>query len=203
MVPLSIAARNVTYSPLTLKAATAPTLHPLAAEPIDGDIDIVLHGLTDLAPKPVPQRFRELQAAGGSIEVRQLRLDRPDATVVGTGKLNIKADGKLDGLISVAVVGIDHIVPLIGVDQMIGRGLDRLTGADPANPQGLAALDRLMPGQSGTLRESTNTTLIDSLKKMGQPTEMDKKPAIVLPLRFSDGLIYLGMLPLGEAPPLF
>ena len=38
---------------------------------------------------------------------------------------------------------------------------------------------------------------------MGEPTAIDKRPAIVLPLRFSDGAIYLGMLRVGEAPPLF
>ena len=188
---------------LELKAATAPTLHPLTAEPIEGEIDIVLRGLKDLGPKPWAERFREVQAAGGSIEIKRLRLERPDAMVVGTGMLNINAHGKLDGLIRVAVVGIDHIVPLIGVDQMIGRGLDRLTGADHANAQGLGALDRLVPGLGGAVRESANATLIDNLKKMGQPTEVDKKPAILLPLRFSDGWAYLGMLPLGEVPPLF
>ena len=45
--------------------------------------------------------------------------------------------------------------------------------------------------------------MIENLKKMGEPTEIDHKPAIVLPLRFSDGAIYLGMLPLGDAPALF
>jgi hypothetical protein len=38
---------------------------------------------------------------------------------------------------------------------------------------------------------------------MGQPTSIGNQPAIVLPLRFTDGAIYLGMLRLGEAPPLF
>lgn len=188
---------------LQLKAAAAPTLHPLAAEPIEGEIDTVLRGLKDLGSKPWTERFREIQATGGSIEIKHLRLERPDAIVVGAGTLSLNADGKLDGLIRVAVVGVEHIVPLLGVDQMIGKGLDQLTGTDPAKAQGLGALDRLMPGLSVAVREGTNATLIDSLKKMGQPTEIDKKPAILLPLRFSDGSIYLGMLPLGEVPPLF
>ena len=38
---------------------------------------------------------------------------------------------------------------------------------------------------------------------MGQPTSIDKQPAIVLPLRFADGAIYLGMLRVGEVPSLF
>ena len=38
---------------------------------------------------------------------------------------------------------------------------------------------------------------------MGQPTSIDNQPAIVLPLRFVDGAIYLGMLRIGEVPALF
>ena len=110
--------------------------------------------------------------------------------------------GKLDGLIHVAIAGIENIVPLLGIDRLIGQGIDRLTGGGgPA--QGLGALDRLMPGLSGVVRDSANASMIDNLKKMGQPTEIDKKPAIVLPLRVTDGVIYLGMIPLGVMPPLF
>jgi len=38
---------------------------------------------------------------------------------------------------------------------------------------------------------------------MGEPSSIDNQPAIILPLRFSDGSIYLGMLRVGEAPTLF
>ena len=69
--------------------------------------------------------------------------------------------------------------------------------------RGFGALDRLMPGLGGAVRDTANASLIENLKKMGQPTEIDKKPAIVLPLRFADGSVYLGMMRLGEVPPLF
>jgi hypothetical protein len=187
---------------LHLAAATAPTLHPLAAEPIELELDATLRGFKDLAPKTWAEHLREMQAAGGGIDVKFLRIARSDAMVVGQGTLGINAHGKLDGLISIAVVGIERIVPLLGVDKMIGRGIDRLAGSDNAS-QGLNALDKLVPGLGGALRESANGGLVDNLKKMGQPTEIDKKPAILLPLRFSDGLIYLGMVPVGEVPPLF
>ena len=45
--------------------------------------------------------------------------------------------------------------------------------------------------------------MIDNIKKMGKPTEIDKKPAVALPLRVDDGIIYLGLIPLGVVPPLF
>jgi len=183
-------------------AATAPTLHPLLAAPLQGDIDVVFKGFKDLSPKPWKERFREMQASGGTIEIKHLRLERPDAIIIGAGTLTVNQNGKLDGLIRVAISGVEKIVPLLGVDRVIGRGIDRLAG-DKDSAQGLNALDRLMPGLSGAVRDTANASLIDGLNKMGQPTDIDKKPAIVLPLRFSDGSVYLGMIPLGDVPPLF
>ncbi len=202
-----------------LAGARAPTLHPLAALPAEVDIDAVLHGFRDLAAKSWAERFREMQAAGGNVEIKHLRIAQAGAIVVGTGALNLDAQGRLDGLLRVAIVGIDNIMPRLGIDRLIGRGVDRLIGggsgaggaggggggADSGGPPGQAfgTLDRLLPGLGGFVRESANASLIDNLRKMGRPTEVDGKPAILLPLRFADGAIYLGVLPLGEVPPLF
>jgi hypothetical protein len=188
---------------LKLTGATAPMLHPLTAAPIDVDFDAVLRGFKDLAPKSWADRFREMQAAGGGVEIKSLRFTRGDAIVVGGGTLSVNAHGKLDGVIRVAIVDLEHIVPLLGIDRLIGQGLDRLAGADVSAGQGLGALDRLMPGLGAAVRETANASLIENVKKMGQPAAVDNKPAVMLPLRFADGSIYLGMLRLGEAPPLF
>jgi len=188
---------------LTLTDAIAPTLHPLFAQPVGVELDAVLRGFKDLSPKSWADRFREMQAADGGVEIRSLRFRQGDAMVVGVGTLSINARGKLDGVIRVAIVGIERIVPLLGIDRLIGQGLDRLAGSDRNAPQGLGALDRLVPGLGDAVRETANSSLIENLKKMGQPATIDNQPAIVLPLRFADGSIYLGMLPLGEAPPLF
>ena len=57
--------------------------------------------------------------AGGRRQYRDqtLRLERPDAIIVGAGTLTVNADGKLDGLIRVAIAGVENIVPLLGVDR--------------------------------------------------------------------------------------
>lgn len=195
--------RPVIDAVLQFTAATAPTVHPLFAEPLRGDIEVVLRGFKDLSPKPFAERFREMQASGGSIEIKSLRIERADAAVVGSGTLKVDADGRLDGVVQVAVYGIENIVPQLGIDKLIGQGIDRLTGSSGQTGQGLAALDRLMPGLSGVVRDSTNASVVDNLKKMGQPTEIDKKPAIALPLRFVNGAVYLGIIRLGEVPALF
>jgi len=196
-------ANPVIEAVLHLSAASAPSLHALAAEPTEAELDAVLRGFKDLSPKPWAERFREMQAAGGDIEIKVVRITQADDMIVGTGKLTVNAQGKLDGLVNVAIVGLEHIVPLLGVERLIGRGVNKLTGAAGTSAQGLSTLDRLVPGLSSALRDSANVTLIENLKKMGKPAEIDKKPATVLPLRFADGSVYLGMLPLGEVPPLF
>jgi hypothetical protein len=183
-------------------SAAAPTLHPALAEPLRGDVEVVVRGFKDLEQKPLAQRLRELQADGGAIELKTLRLQRADAIVVGSGKLTLNAQGRLDGMLQVAVYGLDTIVPQLGIDRLIGQQLDQLTGNNQAQ-QGLAALDRLVPGLSGIVRQGTNATLVDDVKKMGQPTEIDGKPAVALPLRFADGAVYLGLIRIGDVPPLF
>jgi hypothetical protein len=188
---------------LHLAGATAPTLHRLFAAPIDADVDAVLRGLKDLSPKSLAEHVREMQGVDGGIQISSLRIARADVIVVGSGTLSVNAHGKLDGLVRVAIVGVEHLVPLLGVDRMIGQGIDELAGSSGTAAQGAAALDRLIPGLSGALRESANASLIENLKKMGEPSSIDKRPAVVLPLRFADGSIYLGMVPVGQMPPLF
>jgi len=91
----------------------------------------------------------------------------------------------------------------LGIDQMIDQGVNRITGTNGQPGQGLAALDRLVPGLSGVVRQGASASVIDNIKKMGQPTEIDKKPATILPLRISDGSVYLAMIRVGAIPPLF
>jgi hypothetical protein len=183
-------------------SAAAPTVHPALAEPMRGDVEVVVRGFKDLEQKPLAQRFRELQAAGGSIELKTLRLERADAIVVGSGTVNVNANGRLDGMLQVAVYGLDALVPQLGIDRLIEQRFDELAGGGQAQ-QGLAALDRLVPGLSGIVRQGANATLVDDVKKMGKPTEIDGKPAVALPLRLADGAVYFGIIRIGDIPPLF
>lgn len=186
-----------------LTGAMAPSLHPLLATPVDLELDAVLRGFKDLLPKPWPVRFREMQAADGGIDIKSLRFTHGDAIVVGSGNLRVNERGKLDGTVRVAIAGLEAIVPLIGFDQMLAHGLGQLSGTPDGGTQGMNALDQLVPGLRNALRQTANAGLIETLKQMGEPGTIGKQPAIVLPLRLSDGGIYLGMLRVGEVPPLF
>jgi len=184
---------------VTLRAdrAGAPALHPSLAAPVDTTLDAIVRGFADLTPKPWPDRVREMRAAGGGIDVKAFRIAQgDDIIIVGTGRLTVNDHGTLDGNLGLAVVGIERIVPMLAIDRLIAQGIDRLSG-------GTNVLDRLAPGISGVIRDSASATVSENLKKMGKPTSIDGRPAIALPLRLVDGAIYLGLLPVGQIPPLF
>jgi hypothetical protein len=186
-----------------VSAALAPSFHPLLAEPLQGEVDAIMRGFKDFQPKPWPVLFQDMQASGGGIEIKTLRLARSDAAVLGAGTLTIDAAGRLEGELRVTVAGVENIVPLLGVDQLIGQGIDRLTGGGGSPAQGLGALDRLLPGLGGVVREGASAGLIETIKRMGEPTKLDGKPAIALPLRVTDGIVYVGMIPVAAVPALF
>ena len=184
-------------------AALAPSFHPLLAEPLQAEIDAVMRGFKDFLPKPWPVLFRDMQASGGGIEIKTLRLARSDAALLGAGTFTINASGRLEGELRVTIAGVENIVPLIGVDQLIGQGIDRLTGGGGSPTQGLGALDRLLPGLGGVVREGASVGLIETIKRMGEPTKLDGKPAVALPLRVTDGIVYVGIIPVAVVPALF
>src|SRR5205085_1184280 len=49
-------------------------VHPVLAEAFKADVRTRLTGLKDFSPKPWPQRFRELAAEGGKVEIVQSRI---------------------------------------------------------------------------------------------------------------------------------
>ncbi len=195
--------RPVIEASAQVTAGMAPSFHPLLAEPVQGEIDAVMRGFKDFQPKPWAVLFRDMQASGGGIEIKTLRLARSDAALLGSGTFTINAAGRLEGELRVTIAGVENIVPLLGVDQLIGEGIDRLAGGKGSPAQGLGALDRLLPGLGGVVRESASTGLIETIKRMGEPTKLDNKPAVALPLRVADGIVYVGLIPVAAVPALF
>ena len=104
-----LAAGSVTDHPVIdlavlLQGASAQELHPAAKVPSDVDIVAVLRGLKDFSPKPWPDRFREVQAANGEIEIVKARIQQEDVIAVGSGKLGLSPNGRLDGRLQLTVV---------------------------------------------------------------------------------------------------
>jgi hypothetical protein len=179
-------------------ALQAPDIYPLISQPTNFDIDLTLSGMKDLSPKTWPERFREIQEAGGKIDVKASRFAQADWVATGSGALGLTANGRLDGEIRVTVAGLDKLLQQIGIDYMSrpGAGSDKLNSA-------FNALDRIAPGLGGLARERAGPAIAMGAAMLGQPTELEGRKAVALPLRFDDGKVYLGPLKIAETLPLF
>src|ERR1700731_2246187 len=80
-------------SVLRIEAGSVQEIHPLLARPFEAEIRAKLSGLADIAPKPWPQRFRELQAIGGHVEIVQSRIAQDDLVAVAAGTLTLTPQG--------------------------------------------------------------------------------------------------------------
>ncbi len=195
----SVSDHPVLDAAFQLRAVTAARVHPLLAQPTDVDVDLTLRGLSTLAPKPWPQPLRELQAADGRIEVKRLRLQQGEAVAVAAGTIGLTAAGRPDGELRVTVAGLEKFLPALGVDSLVPPGSqsgERINSA-------LGALDRLVPGLGQIARERAGLGLAAGVLLLGEQTELEGKRAVRLPLRFRDGAVSLGPIPLGQIAPLF
>jgi hypothetical protein len=191
----SAASKPVIEIALQLDHATAPALHPAAAQPIDGDITALLRGLNDFSPKPWPARFREIQEAGGRIDITKARVQQGDILATGSGALSINANGRLEGELRIIMAGVDQFLAALGVQQRVqtSASMDKIVGA----------LDRIVPGLGDVARQQAGANLSVGINLLGEQTTLEGKRAVALPLRFTDGAAFLGPVPIGNVPPLF
>ena len=191
----SVRDHPVVETVLRLSGATAEALHPGAAVPVDADITAVLRGLNDFSPKSWEARFREIQASGGGIEVTQARVQHGDSVAVGSGTVSVNANGRLDGQLQMTIAGLEPFLNAIGAQQMVQQspGMDRIAGA----------LDRISPGLGGVARQQAAANIGLGINLLGQQTTLEGKRVVTLPLKFTDGAIYLGPIPVGKMPAMF
>jgi hypothetical protein len=195
---------------LQIAGGSLQDLHPLLAQPFDADVRTLLTGLQDFSPKPWPQRFREIQAAGGHVEIVQSRIAQGDLIAVAAGTLGLNADGRIDGELQMTVAGIEKVIPALGIDKMLQDGvpqatLDRVAPGvktqDLSNLMG--ALNRAIPGLGNVVRQNANIGVAAGINALGKEAVLEGKKARTFPLRFVDGAVFLGPIKVGQVPPLF
>jgi hypothetical protein len=191
----SVTSNPVIEIALQLDQASAPNLHPAAAKPMDANVTTMLRGLNDFSPKPWSVRFREMQAAGGRIDITQARIQQGDILAVGGGSLSLNENGRLEGQLRVTVAGLDQFLAAMGIQQRVqaSPSMDKLVGA----------LDRLAPGLGDVARQQAGANISLGINMLGEQTTLEGKRAVALPLRFSDGAVFLGPIPIGNTPALF
>ena len=195
---------------LQVSGGTVQEVHPLLAQPFDADIQTKLTGLKDFTPKPWPERFRELQAAGGHVEIVRSRIQQGDLISVAAGTLGLNAQGRIDGELQMTVAGIEKVIPALGIEKMLEEGvpqatLDRVApGVKTQDLNNLfGALDRAIPGLGKAVKQNANAGVAAGINSLGKEAELEGRKARAFPLRFVDGAVFLGPLKVGQVPPLF
>src|ERR1700733_4563730 len=195
---------------VNIQAGSLQEVHPLLTQPFDADMRALLSGLKDFAPKPWPERFREIQASGGHVELVQSRIAQGDLVAVATGTLGLTAQGNLDGELQMTGAGIEKVIPMLGLEKMLDDGvpqatLDRVApgvkSQDVSNLMG--ALDRAIPGLGKVVKQNVNVGVMAGINSLSKDAELEGKKARAFPLRFVDGAVYIGSLKVGQIPPLF
>jgi hypothetical protein len=201
---------HVIETVLQIAGGSVQEVHPLLAEPFDADVRTMLSGLKDFSPKPWPERFREIQAAGGHVEIVQSRIQQGDLVAVATGTLGLSAQGRLDGELQMTVAGIEKVIPALGLEKMLDEGvpqatLDRVApGVKTQDVNNLlGALDRAIPGLGKVVKQNANVGVAAGINALGKEAVLEGKKARAFPLRFVDGTVFLGPLKVGQIPPLF
>ena len=170
-----------------------------------------LIGLKELSPKPWPDRFRELQASGGHVEIVQSRIQQGNLIAVATGALGLTSEGRLNGELQMTVAGIEQVIPALGIEKMLDGGgvpqatLDRVAPGVKTQDVGnlLGSLDRVIPGLGKVVRQNASVGVAAGINALGKEAVLEGKKARSFPLRFVDGAVYLGPLGVGQIPPLF
>jgi hypothetical protein len=195
---------------LQIAQGSVQELHPLLAQPFDADVRTLLTGLKDFSPKPWPQRFRELQAAGGHVEIVASRIQQGDLIAVAAGTLGLSANGRLDGELQMTVAGIEKVIPALGIEKMLDDGVPQATldsvapGVKTQDVNNLfSALDRAIPGLGKAVKQNVNTGLAAGINALGKEAVLEGKKARAFPLRFVDGAVFLGPIKVGQTPPLY
>ena len=185
-------------------------LHPLLADPFDADVRAMVSGLKDLTPKPWPVRFREIQAAGGHVEIVQSRIQQGDLIAVAAGTLGLGPAGRLEGELQMTVAGIERIIPALGIEKMLDEGVPQATldkvapGVKSQDLNNLfGALDRAIPGLGKVVKQNANAGVAAGINALGKEAELEGKKARAFPLRFVDGVVYFGPIRVAQIPPLF
>ena len=202
--------RPVIETVLQIAGGSVQGLHPLLVQPFDADVRTMLSGLKDFSPKPWPERFREIQAAGGHVEIVQSRIAQGDLIAVAAGTLGLTADGRLDGELQMTVAGIEKVIPALGIEKMLEEGvpqatLDRVApGVKTRDVNNLlGALDRAIPGLGKVVKQNANVGVAAGINALGKEAVLEGKKARAFPLRFADGAVFLGPLKVAQIPPLF
>jgi hypothetical protein len=136
-----------------------------------------------------------MQAAGGRIDITKARVQQGEILAIGGGALSLNGNGRLEGELRITMAGVDQFLAAIGAQQKVqtSPNMEKIVGV----------LDRLAPGLGDVARQQAGANISLGINLLGEQTTLEGKRAVTLPLRFNDGAVFLGPIPIGNTPALF
>lgn len=176
-----------------------PNSGPITSRPFVADVLATLHDVDNRTPQMLSARVRDWQSRGGHLEVAEARLQQGEAVASGTGEIRLSDSGRFDGVLHVSTVGLYQrlAVSFIRDGQSGARERERLAqstlGAPRIYTRSLGAPQSEQPGTDAGPRGERPK------QQVPPPQTGDQE----LPIRFSDGAVFVGSTGLGRIPPLF
>src|ERR1700678_1552830 len=101
---LDLALNLSSFTAPSLATALGAPLGPLVSASTDAAVVAVLRGASDIAPKPLAQRLRELQAAHGRLDITNARLQQGDLIASAAGAVSLTPRGTLTGEMRLTII---------------------------------------------------------------------------------------------------
>ena len=184
---------------LKLAAAAAPSWHPAAATPVDADITAVLRGLEGF--------FAEALAGSASANCRPPAAASRSRTRACSSATPSRSPTARSACLPRAGSTASFASPSptwrsscrrSASTRCCRRSRRRRSSTTPS-----ARSTASCRGWAMWRGKNAAPMIAASVNLMGQPTELEGKRAVMLPLRFDDGMVSLGPLKLGVTPSLF
>lgn len=159
------------------------------SQPFAAELTAILRTGERSRPGAMMTHLRDWQAAGGRIEIAAAQVQQGNSLATATGTIGLNRAGRLEGMLNLMTTGVYG---------QLAESLMRDGKATVAEQERIVTA--LLLGSRGNSRAfghepvTPNSTVANAPPKAGSPT---------VPLRFSDGAVYLGSTHLVSLPPLF
>ena len=216
-----------------IAGGSVPAGGPIASQPFAADVKGTFQDVGNTTPKTLALRLQEWQAGGGHFEVTNARVQQGEAVATAAGTIGLTNGGQLDGALRVSATGPyvqlaqsylangqrraderERIAQsLVGRSHAQTRSIDKTLRTErdlqkeAAQEQARLRAERERALRTGTeqKQQAMQTQQNANVSASTSPNGPSPRPGgpFEVPIRFTDGAVYLGTIRLDEIPPLF
>lgn len=174
--------------------ATLSDAGAILSQPFSAEATAAIDGSAATTAATLSAQLKAWQAGSGRLEIKTARLQQGDAAATAGGSIGLTSAGRVDGTLKVAATGAYSQL----AQTFMSNGGDRAAERDKV-------AQSIFEGARIRSRSLGNAS-VDS--RPDRPSSSGTLPAPVIgtldvPIRITDGIVYLGDSRIGELPPLF